>query len=345
MIESFSIPSEPPEVTEEEIQPQIKVIEAHDTYGKFVIEPLERGYGITIGTPLRRVLLSSIPGTAVTWIKIDGVLHEYSTIPNVKEEVMEILLNIKGIRIRSSSERPGKLRLEVNGEGRVCAGDISTSSDFQIVNPESHILTLDSPESTLSFEFNVEHGKGYQPAGHDEGLPVGVLPVDAVFNPVRKVNYSVERTRVGQVTDYERLVIEVWTDNTISAMDALQKASETLVSHFFLCGNVGKEPEVPTDGRALAQQIPIEIYQTPIEKLELSPRTLNCLKRAHINKVGEVLERPKEDLLKIRNFGEKSLHELYDKLREMDLLPQEEETPEAANGDEPQDDPNEEPET
>jgi DNA-directed RNA polymerase subunit alpha len=283
------------------------------------MEPLQRGYGITVGNPLRRVLLSSIKGSAITWVKIEDAVHEYATIPGIKEEVMELLLNIKRIRIRSQAARNGRVRLEVTGEGRVCAGDIATSSDFEIINPELHLATLDAKSSRLSIELNVEQGFGYQPATQSENavstLPVGVLPVDAIFNPIRKVDYNIERTRVGQVTDYERLVLEVWSDGTITPLEAVKQAASTLVNHFFLYGKLDRleDPTVPRPPVSVSP----EIYQTPIEKLGLSPRTLNCLKRAHIAKVGEVLEMSNDDLLKIRNFGEKSLEELHRKLGEL----------------------------
>ena len=317
MLDTLILTPGTPEAGTEILKPEIRVIESEDTYGKVAVEPLSRGFGLTIGNPLRRILLSSTNGSAITWVKIDDVVHEYAAVPGVKEEVMELLLNIKRIRIRSQSERAGKMRLDVTGEGRVCAGDISTSSDFEIVNPELHIATLDSNDARLSIEFNVEQGVGYQVAAQYDGLsnpPVGVLPVDAVFNPVRKVNYNVERTRVGSITDYERLVMEVWTDGTIRAVEAIQQAAENLVNHFFLFSNVNRVDEEGAE-RAPVVVSP-EIYQTPIEKLELSPRTLNCLKRSHVSKVGEVLEMSDDELLKIRNFGEKSLVELREKLVE-----------------------------
>ena len=317
MLDTLILTPGTPEAGTEILKPEIRVIESEDTYGKVAVEPLSRGFGLTIGNPLRRILLSSTNGSAITWVKIDDVVHEYAAVPGVKEEVMELLLNIKRIRIRSQSERAGKMRLDVTGEGRVCAGDISTSSDFEIVNPELHIATLDSNDARLSIEFNVEQGVGYQLAAQNDGLsnpPVGVLPVDAVFNPVRKVNYNVERTRVGSITDYERLVMEVWTDGTIRAVEAIQQAAENLVNHFFLFSNVNRVDEEGAE-RAPVVVSP-EIYQTPIEKLELSPRTLNCLKRSHVSKVGEVLEMSDDELLKIRNFGEKSLVELREKLVE-----------------------------
>ena len=323
MLETSILSRTMPERGPEPLAPEIKILEETDTYGRFTFEPLERGYGITVGNPMRRMLLSSIEGTAITWVKIDEVLHEYSTIPNMKEEVMEFLLNVKGICIRSVTGRPGKMRLEIRGEGRVCAGDIATSADFEIVNPELHLATLDSEDAVLSVEFNVDHGKGYQPVvaqgGDALGGPLmGVLPIDAIYNPVRKVKYNVERTRVGHVTDYERLVLEVWTDGTIGPVEALRKSSDALVSHFYRFKNLGKEPGGGPDRPTIS--VPPEVYQTPIEKLELSPRTLNCLKRAHITKVGHVLEMSNSELLKIRNFGEKSLHELMDRLHEEDML-------------------------
>jgi DNA-directed RNA polymerase subunit alpha len=238
-------------------------------------------------------------------------------IPGVKEEVMEILLNIKGIRIRSATGRDGKMRLEVRGGGPVCAGDIMTSSDFEIVNPEQHLATLDDDEVELAIEFNVRQGTGYQTAQPGEdglNLPAGALPVDAIFSPVRKVNFRVERTRVGQITDYERLLLEVWTDGAIRPIEAVQQAAEKLVQNFFLFSKLSRASEHGVDRAPLV--LSPEVYQTPIEKLELSPRTLNCLKRAQINRVGEVLEMSDEDLLKIRNFGEKSLVELQEKLAE-----------------------------
>ncbi len=317
MLDTYVLPSGPTDGAPVSLKPEIRVLESAETYGKLAVEPLQRGYAITIGNSLRRILLNSIKGSAITWVKLEDVLHEYTTIPGVNEEVMEILLNIKCIRIRSRSDRTGKMRLEVSGEGRVCAGDIATSGDFEIVNPELHLATLDSDEARLSIEFNIERGVGYQPATQSDGingLPVGTLPVDAIFNPIRKVTYAVERTRVGQVTDYERLVLEVWTDGTITSLDAVREASESLVNHFFLFSTLSRGGMAISDLPARA--VSPEIYQTPIERLELSPRTLNCLKRAHITRIGEVLEMSDDELLKIRNFGEKSLDELRRKLAE-----------------------------
>ena len=299
----------------------ITIQENEQHYGRFVVEPLERGWGVTLGNPLRRSLLNSLPGTAVTWVKIVGALHEYSTIPHMREEVVEFLLNIKGIRIRSLSDRPGRLRLEVDGEGEVRAGDIMATADFEIVNPEHHLATLDSADARLSVEFNVEQGVGYEPASQDEGLPIGVLPVDAIFTPVRKANFSVEPTRVGQRSDLERLIVEVWTDRTITPLEAIQASGNSLMERFFLFTRLDKEPEEEASPAA-GLGISPDVYNTLVETLALSARTLNCLKRAGLNRVGEVISIPKAELLKIRNFGQKSLDELYDKLAERNMLPE-----------------------
>ena len=301
--------------------PQTRMLESGENWARFAVEPLERGFAITIGNALRRVLLSSMPGNAVTWVKIEGVLHEYASLPHMKEEVTEFLLNVKRVRIRSGNNRPTKMRLEVSGEGRVCAGDIATSADFEIVNPELHLATLDSGDASLSVEFNVEPGTGYEPAMSGDslpGMPIGVLPVDAIYNPVRKVNYFTEKTRVGNATNvnYERLVLEVWTDGTITPAEVVRRSSELLVTHFFLFSGLGRGTSAQEE-RSLS--IPPEVYQMPIERLQLSPRTLNCLKRAHMSKVGQVLETPDDELLKIRNFGEKSLEELKGKIQELGL--------------------------
>ena len=299
----------------------ITIQENEQHYGRFVVEPLERGWGVTLGNPLRRSLLNSLPGTAVTWVKVVGALHEYSTIPHMREEVVEFLLNIKGIRIRSLSQRPGRLRLEVDGEGEVRAGDIMATADFEIVNPEHHLATLDNADARLSVEFNVEQGVGYEPASQDEGLPIGVLPVDAIFTPVRKANFSVEPTRVGQRSDLERLIVEVWTDRTITPLEAIQASGNSLMERFFLFTRLDKEPEEEASPAA-GLGISPDVYNTLVETLALSARTLNCLKRAGLNRVGEVISIPKAELLKIRNFGQKSLDELYDKLAERNMLPE-----------------------
>ncbi len=302
--------------------PAIRVIESTDTFACVALEPLERGFATTVGNPLRRLLLSSIEGTAITWVKIDGVPHEYTVIPGVKEEVMDLLLSVKRIRIHAITKRTGKMRLDITGEGRVCAGDISTAGDYQIVNPELHLATLDNPDVSLSVEFNVESGKGYQQVSQADnmvGLPVGVLPVDAIYNPVRRVEYSVERMMVGQQTDWERLILQVWTDGAVTPLSAIQEASENLVQHFFMFNQLSRPPDSPLDTSNLP--VASEVYLMPIERLDLSSRTLNCLKRAKLDRVGQVLDLSSEDLLAIRNFGQKSLEELQGKLDELGVMP------------------------
>ena len=323
---AYALPDIIPDIIEEEDveipDPSIAVDVNETEYGRFIIEPLESGYGMTLGNPMRRVLYNGLEGTAITSVKIDGVQHEYQTIPNIREQVTEILLNVKSVRLRSDVDRPGKLRLEVAGEGQVCAADIMASADFEVVNPEQHIATLDSPDARISIEMNIERGKGYLDAPPSDET-IGTLPVDAIFTPTKKVNYTVERTRVGRRTDFERLIMEIWTDGSITPLDAIRRASDMLVKQFYVFVNTEESPEEGPDGRpSPALNIPPEHFNVPVEKLHLSSRTLNCLKRAGIDRVGEVLQSSREDLLNIRNFGEKSYIELYDKLRENDLLPE-----------------------
>ncbi|MEE8517996.1 MAG: DNA-directed RNA polymerase subunit alpha [Dehalococcoidia bacterium] len=310
----------------------VVVVETDEVHGTFAVEPLPRGFGMTLGNPLRRVLLSSIEGIAVNWVRIDGVEHEYTTIPNVKEDVVDILLNVKAINLRALSNRPGKLRLEVEGPGEICAGDIMASSDFEIVNPEQHIATLDGSSSKLNMEMNVDQGKGYDPASSSDGLPIGVLPVDAIYSPVRKVNYSVENTRVGQHTDYERLLMDVWTNGAITPAEAVRQAAKDLVEHFFRFSTVSETEAQDGDRPSWASAIPASQYNLTVESLNLTARTLNCLKRASIHKVGEILERSRAELLRIRNFGEKSLEELDIKLNEIGIRHPEFQSGEAEGG-------------
>lgn len=290
------------------------------SYGRFIVEPLEGGFGITLGSALRRVLLALLPGAAITAVKIEEVEHEFSTIPHVREDTMEFLLNVKELRLRPSSERPGRLTLEARGQGRVCAGDIKPSADFEIVNPELHLATLDSDEAKLTVEFFVEQGKGYIPAGHSDGLPIGVIPVDAIFTPIRKVNYAVDKIRVGQLTNCDRLTLEVWTDGTISAIEALDRSAQILIDGLSLFHELTKPP--PTvEEPSLGLSITLEQYNMPIEQLGLSVRTLNSLRRSKLTKVGEILEKREEELLRgIKNFGQKSLEELRERLEMLGLV-------------------------
>lgn len=280
--------------------------QASDNYGRFIIEPLESGFGITLGNALRRVLLSSLPGAAVTAVRIEGVQHEFSTIPHVKEDCMGFLLNIKGIRLRPLSEHPGKLTLEVAGEGAVCAGDIKPSLDFEIVNPELHLATLDSADAKLDVEFYVEQGKGYKEAKPDDSLPIGVLPLDAIFTPIRRVNFAVEKARVGQVSNYDRLILEVWTDGTISPTEALTESARILTEQFSVLSDLAKPPVIEAKAGP---------YDVPIEQLGLSSRTLNCLKRSKITNVGQLLEKSREELEAMKGFGRRSLEEVWDRLQ------------------------------
>ncbi len=292
-----------------------------DRHGRYHVEPLETGFGQTLGNALRRVLLSSLPGAAVTSIKIDNVYHEFSAISDIKEDTTELILNVKQIRLRSFSDRPVQCRLESAGGGQVTAADIICPPDVEIVNPEQVLATLDGPDSHLSMELTVERGRGYVPADHREGLPIGVIPVDAIYTPIRRVNFQVEPTRVGQVTDYERLVLDVWTDGTISPDEAVSQSAQILVRHLNLLIDLVAKPTRQTP--ALTQgavAIPAKLYDTPIEDLDLSVRAYNCLKRAGITKVGQVLEMSEDDLLGVRNFGRKSLDELRERLAGRGLL-------------------------
>jgi DNA-directed RNA polymerase subunit alpha len=288
------------------VSAKIECEQASGSYGRFIIEPLESGFGVTLGNALRRVLLSSLPGAAVTAVRIEGVQHEFSTIPHVKEDCMELLLNIKGIRLRSLSEHPGKLTLEVAGEGAVCAGDIKPSLDFEIVNPELHLATLDSAEAKLDVEFYVEQGKGYKEAKADDSLPIGVLPLDAIFTPIRRVNFTVEKARVGQVSNYDRLILEIWTDGTMSPTEALTESARLLTEQFSVFSDLAKPPVIEAKAGP---------YDVPIEQLGLSSRTLNCLKRSKVSNVGQLLEKSREELEAMKGFGRRSLEEVWDRLQ------------------------------
>ncbi len=303
------------------VMPQIECAEISDKYGRFITEPLESGFGITLGNALRRVLLSSLPGVAVTWLRIDGVQHEFSTIPHMKEDTIDFLLNVKAIRLRPLSSRGGKLELRAEGEVQVLAGDIEPSADFEVVNPELHLATLDSPEAKLNVEFNVEQGKGYRPAGQSDGLPLGVIPVAAVFTPVRKVNYSIETISVGQLS-YERLILDVWTDGTISPVDAVSQSAHLLIEQFQLFYELARVP-LRVGEKQPRLPISLEQYNMSIEELGLSVRTSNCLKRAGIAKAGELFEKSEGELLNIKNFGQKALEEVMRQLRAMGFVSEE----------------------
>ena len=305
--------------------PRITSTDSEPNYASYDIEPLEAGYGRTLGNALRRVLLSSLPGAAITSVKIEGAQHEFQDVPGIKEDVTDIVLNVKKIRLRSFSDRPVTMRLEVSGERRVTAADIQAPASIEIVTPDVYICTLDGPDAHLDMELVVETGKGYVPAETKDGQPIGQIPIDAIFTPVQKVNYTVENTRVGQMTNFDKITLQVWTDGAITPDDALRQASQVLVQHFQMIAD-HSEPTIieqtpPSLPSGSNYQIPQRIYDTPIEELDLTVRAYNCLKRSGITKVGQVLTMNEDDLLAVRNFGEKSLNELKDSLRERHFLP------------------------
>jgi DNA-directed RNA polymerase subunit alpha len=283
--------------------PTVTCVESIGNYGRFLAEPLGPGFGVTLGNALRRVLLSSLPGAAVTWVKIEGIQHEFSPIPCVKEDAMEFLLNIKQLRLCPLASQPGQLFLEAEGEGKVCAGDIKPSASFRVANPELYLAFLDSPQAKLYVELNVELGRGYVPAKSADGLPVGALPVDAIFTPVRTVNFSVESVRPGQEESPEKFILEIWTDGTIFPWEALSQSAIILINQF----SSFRDLEVPM---ARALSILPEQYDTPLEELDLSTRSYNSLRRAGIFTLGQLLEQGKEGLPPLPGLGAKSRAEV-----------------------------------
>jgi DNA-directed RNA polymerase subunit alpha len=306
-------------ITDQEL-PRLEIEESTESYARVVAEPLQLGFGTTLGNSLRRVLLSALPGAAIVSVRVDQVQHEFSTIPHVMEDTTEFLLNVRAIRLRALSDRPAKLFLDVSGEREVKAGDLEVPGDYEIVNPELHLATMDSPQARLTARFDVERGVGYVPAGEAAGLPIGVIPIDAVFTPVRKVNYLVQPTRIGQESDLDRLILEVWTDATLGGEDAVRTAAEALQQELQIFVHLGSPPPPaePQPGEALG--LTPERYNTSIEDLSLSVRAYNCLKRSGLMTVGQVLEKGEEELLSLRNFGEKSYWELMDRLLEMGFI-------------------------
>lgn len=299
--------------------PNIECVESKDNFGRFLAQPLEKGFGVTLGNSLRRVLLSYLPGAAVTRISIEGIQHEFSTIPHVKEDVTEFLLNVKELKLIPLSGQPGKLTLEVEGEGQICAADIKPSTDFEIVNPELYLATLDSPDARLYAEFDVELGEGYRQAESVDTLPVGTIPVDAIFTPIRKVNFTVEPTHVGQESSREQLYLEVWTDGTISPVDAISRSAAILVEQLTPFVNYAKVSLIKEEEELVGLAIPEELYNMPVEQLNLSVRTMNCLRRAGIATVGQIITTGEKGLLSLRNFGLKSKQEIEERLNELGL--------------------------
>ncbi|MCA9961318.1 MAG: DNA-directed RNA polymerase subunit alpha [Anaerolineales bacterium] len=298
-------------------------------YGRFVIGPLERGYGATLGNSLRRVLMSSLPGSAITSVRVSDVPHEFAAIPFVREDMMQLILNLKQLRLQLYDTDTARLRLEVHGAGTVTGADIQVPPEVEIINPDLYLFTVDSDEAFLEIEMTAETGRGYSPAEERGRLPIGELPVDAIYSPIRRVSYDVEKTRVGQIADYDQLTMQIWTDGTIKPEDALAQSSQILMQYLRPLAGVSEETFLPIEEEEEEEAIPNEVYDTPIEHLDLSVRVFNSLKRTGITKVGEMLEmleRGEETMLAIRNFGEKSLDELKQQLRSKGFLSDEEET-------------------
>lgn len=303
-------------------KPRIECIEkpGDNSYGKCIVEPLERGYGTTLGNSLRRILLSSLPGTAVTSIKIAGVQHEFSSIPGVKEDVTEIVLNVKGIIAKLYSEGTKTVYIEASGEGVVTAGDIKADSEVEILNPEHPIATL-GPEAVLNMELTLSHGRGYVPADRNKTpqTVIGVIPVDSVYTPVKKVNYTVENTRVKDLTDFDKLTLEVWTNGTIAARDAVSLGARILCDHFMLFTDLSETMGNKSTVVEKSPDIRDKVLEMTIEELDLSVRSFNCLKRANINTVEDLISKTEDEMMKVRNLGRKSLEEVINKLAMMGL--------------------------
>ena len=301
--------------------PQIEPVEELGTYAKYEAGPLQAGYGVTLGNALRRVLLSSLEGAAVTSIQIRDVYQEFSTIPGVKEDVTQIVLNVKKLRLKSYASHPVQLRLIKSGAGAVTAADIAESADVEIVNPDLLLMTLDTDDVTIEMDLTVERGVGYLGAERAEALPIGVIAVDAIFTPVRKINYWVEAMRVGQMTNYDKLTIEIETDGTITPEEALSRSAEILVNQFRPFVTVGATALAGDPAAGAIPQLPSNMLDMPIEELDLPMRAYNSLKRNNIVKVGQLLQLKDEDLLRMRNFGKKSLDEMKERLRMRGFLP------------------------
>ncbi|HHU23104.1 MAG TPA: DNA-directed RNA polymerase subunit alpha [Clostridiales bacterium] len=303
-------------------KPRIECIESpnDESYGKFIVEPLERGYGTTLGNSLRRVLLSSLPGTAVTSIKIAGIQHEFSTILGVKEDVTEIVLNIKGIIAKLHSEGPKSVYIEATGECEVTAGDIKPDAEVEILNPELHIATLE-PNASLSMELTLNHGRGYVPAEKNKPAQaiIGTIPIDSIYSPVLKVNYTVENTRVGNRTDFDKLTLEVWTDKTITPRDAVSLGAKILCDHFTLFTDLSETIGSKSTVVEKVETQRDKVLEMTIEELDLSVRSFNCLKRANINTVEDLISKTQEEMMRVRNLGRKSLEEVEYKLAMMGL--------------------------
>ncbi len=299
---------------------KIEYAELSETYGKFLVEPLERGFGVTLGNTLRRVLLAAIPGAAITSVKIEGVLHEFSTISGVVEDVTQVILNLKELTLRLHTDKPKLLRLDVKGKKEVTAADIQQDAEVDVLNPELHIASLDRKDARLAMELVVERGKGYVPAERHRKSEhvIGVIPVDSIFTPIQKVNYIVEDARAGQA-EADRLVLEVWTDGSVRPEEAVQEAARILIDQFKLFAGMGQEGEAAAGLEQGADAQMAKLSAMPIEELDLSVRPYNCLKRAGINTVGDLIQRTEEEIVSVKNFGRKSLDEVRDKLTALGL--------------------------
>ncbi|HEX78539.1 MAG TPA: DNA-directed RNA polymerase subunit alpha [Dehalococcoidia bacterium] len=299
--------------------PKIECIDSSNNYGHFLTQPLEKGFGTTLGNAMRRVLLQYLPGAAVTRVHIEGIQHEFSPIPHVKEDVLELLLNIKALRLKPLSDRPISLTLEKETEGEVHASDINPSTEVEIVNPELYIATLDSPEAKLYMDMDVELGIGYKPAESSDSLPAGTIPVDAIFTPVQKVNFSVEPIHIGQETSREQMHLELWTDGTITPVSAISYAASLLTEQLAPFVDYGRVSQAEEEKKALRASIPKNLFNMPVEQLDLSVRAMNCLRRSGITTVGELVSTGGKELLSLRNFGQKSKQEVEERLRELGL--------------------------
>ena len=297
----------------------IECVESKDNYGRFVAEPLEKGFGVTLGNALRRVLLGYLPGAAVVRVKIEGIQHEFSTIPDVKEDTVDFLLNVKALRLKPLSGQSGKLTLEMERKGQVYAADIGPSTDFEIANPELYLATLDSSGAKFYVEFDVELGEGYKQAESSEDLPIGVIPVDSIFTPMLKVNFSVEPVHSGREAKYERLNLEVWTDGTIFAVEAISHSADILIKQLTPFVDYARLSQVAVERDRIRLSIPEEQYNMSVEQLDLSVRTLSCLRRGGIATVGELIDKEGKELLALRNFGKKSKGEIDERLASMGL--------------------------
>jgi len=307
------------------VMPKIEREAEARNYGKFIIGPLERGYGNTVGNTLRRVLLSSLDGAAITSVRVSDVLHEFSDIPGVREDVIQVMLQVKQLRLKLNGVESTRMHLEVRGEGMVTAADIIAPSEVDVINPDLYLFTVDDPKTRLDIEMTVERGRGYSPANERSGhLPIGELPVDAIFSPVRRVNWEVSNARVGQSTNYDKLMLEIWTDGTVAPEKALSTAAKIMIEHLRFIAGISEETlSIVVEQEVSGTRLSTEMAETPVEALDLSVRVFNSLKRTGITTVGDVLdllEKGEQAVMSIRNFGEKSLDELRDKMREKGFM-------------------------